>query len=386
MRLLICAGGTGGGVYPALSILQAMLKMNEMSGNYQGDDPSIEVLWVGSEGGMETEIVSRHNVAYEAISAAGVHGVSALQLPHHLLRLGKGFLQARRILAKFKPDVLFFTGGYLAVPLAFASMLTLGEYKNPKRIVFIPDIEPGLALKTLIKTADCIAISTEESIQYLPKGKNILFSGYPVREEFFTVKENARQHFGLKDDLPLLLIYGGSLGARSINKASFGILKDLLSEMQIIHVTGKLDWEEVNAIKEQLAKVTPHLTERYKPYDYLHDDMALALQAADLVVCRSGASVLGELPAVGVAAILVPYPYAWRYQVTNASYLVKRGAAIMVKDEELPEKLLPTILQCIRNKNQLSQMQSAMKNLAKPEAARMIVEKIYLLGADQRKI
>ncbi len=371
-------------MYPALSILQAMLKTNEMSDSYQSGNPPIEVLWVGSEGGMEAEIVSRHNVAYEAISAAGVHGVSALQLPRHLLKLGKGFLQARDILARFKPDVLLFTGGYLAVPLAFASLLPLGEYKKPKRIVFIPDIEPGLALKTLIKTADCIAISTEESLQYLPKEKNVLLSGYPVRSEFFIAKDGVRQHFGLSDDIPLLLIYGGSLGARSINKACLGILKELLSEMQIIHVTGKLDWREVKAVKERLMDETPQLAERYKPYDYLHDDMAMALQAADLVVCRSGASVLGELPAVGAAAILVPYPYAWRYQVTNASYLVKRGAAIMVEDEELPEKLLPTILQCIRDKNQLNQMKTAMKRLAKPDAARMIVEKIISYGAVQR--
>ena len=134
LRLLICAGGTGGGVYPALSVLQALDK-----------DP-LDMLWVGSEGGMEEDLVKRAGIRYTAIPAAGVHGVGLKALPGNLVRLARGVLASRRILREFNPQVLFFTGGYVAVPMALAGT-------GVPSLLFVPDIEPGLALKTLARFA-----------------------------------------------------------------------------------------------------------------------------------------------------------------------------------------------------------------------------------------
>ena len=144
MRLLICAGGTGGGVYPALSVLEAL-------GNRVSD-----LLWVGSEGGMEAELVTRRNIPYRSIPAAGIHGVGLRSLPGNISRLFQGVKASRRILDEFKPDVLFFTGGYVAAPMAYAGR------KKPITL-YVPDIEPGMALKFLARFADSIALTAEES-------------------------------------------------------------------------------------------------------------------------------------------------------------------------------------------------------------------------------
>ena len=144
MRLLICAGGTGGGVYPALAVLQAI-------------KDNAEVLWIGGEGGMETQLVERSGIPFRTIPAAGVHGIGLRTLPRNLWQLGRGILASRRILREFKPDVLFFTGGYVAVPMALAG------WKVPS-LLYVPDIEPGLALNTLARFAEKIAVTAEDSL------------------------------------------------------------------------------------------------------------------------------------------------------------------------------------------------------------------------------
>ena len=323
---------------------------------------------------MEAAIVERYGVAFKHITAAGVHGVNLCQLPSNLIKLFIGVLQARRILTQFRPDVLFFTGGYVAIPLALAAYLPLRKFKKPSSVLFVPDIEPGLALKTLARFADCIAITAEETKKYLPSSKKTILSGYPVRAAFYEGdRDKARRQFGLNLDLPVVVVFGGSLGARSINQALFSILPQLLEEAQVIHISGKFAWDEVQLERGKLEQQNLLLAQRYHSYAYLHDEMPQALQAADLVICRSGASTLGELPALGTAAILVPYPHAWRYQEINAAFLTQRGAAIMLKDADLMHTLLPTVLDCIRDSEKLKQMSKAMQQLAKPEAAKTII-------------
>ena len=170
MRLLICAGGTGGGVYPALSVLKQIMSAKAESvqaaqipaENASADE--LQVLWVGGTGGMEADLVKREGLRFESIPAAGVHGVSARTLPGNLWQLGKGFFASRRILRKFRPDVLFFTGGYVAVPMALAARLS----QRTKSLLFVPDIEPGLALKTIARFSDCITLTVDESKRFFP--------------------------------------------------------------------------------------------------------------------------------------------------------------------------------------------------------------------------
>jgi len=372
MRLLICAGGTGGGVYPALSVLKQLMSMKPESGTLtslqlgQVSGDELQVLWVGGEGGMEEHLVKREGLRFESIPAAGVHGVGIRSLPGNLWQLGRGFLASRRILRKFHPDVLFFTGGYVAVPMALAGRLST----RSKSVLYVPDIEPGLALKTIARFSDCITLTLDESKAFFPGRQPKEVTGYPLRPGLNSwTRVEARSFFALQEQLPVLLVLGGSRGARSINQALVNALPELLNDLQVIHISGNLDWEMVEQIRGGLS--TEQLS-RYRPYPYLHDEIGAAMSLADLALTRAGASILGELPAFGLPAILVPYPYAWRYQRINASFLVKQGAAVQLEDALLAGQIIPLVRDLLGDSEKLARMSEAMRSLAKPEAASRI--------------
>ncbi len=236
-------------------------------------------------------------------------------------------------------------------------------------------------------------MTAEESRAFLPARTPVTVTGYPVRSDLAGWdKQKAIQVFGLRSDLPVLLVYGGSSGARSINRALLSVLPELLKEMQIIHLSGKLDWAEIESAREQLSRHSGQeadLAQRYRAFPYLHAEMGAALVAADLVVSRAGASTLGEFPQAGLPAVLVPYPYAWRYQKVNADYLVQRGAAVIVADEDLPQRLAPVVRELMQNAAKREQMRQAMYALKRPEAAQSIAGLLqrFTLGNDhERKI
>lgn len=358
---MICAGGTGGGVYPALAVHKALL----------AQDPDAQVLWVGGVDGMEASLLERAGIAYDSIPAAGVHGVGLKRLPGNLFALVRGFFASRRILQKFQPDALFFTGGYVAVPMALAGL------KTPS-LLYVPDIEPGLALKTLANFASRIAVTTEASRMFFRRQGKIMATGYPVRSEFSELKrDQARKKLNLHNELPVLLVFGGSKGARSINIAVIEHLPELLLQMQVIHISGELDWETV---RDNAEKLPGNLPERYHPYPYLHDEMGDALAAADLVISRAGASILGEFPQFGLPAILVPYPYAWRYQKVNADYLAERGAALVIEDAKLKSGLHLTVEKLLETPEKLEVMRKAMRTLHQPQAAERIASILFELA------
>ena len=337
-------------------------------------------MWVGSQGGMEADLVKRLGMPFEAIPAAGVHGVGLRSLPGNLAQLGRGYRQAKRVLKRFQPDVLLLTGGYVAVPMALAG-------RKVPTLLYVPDIEPGLALKTLARLADCIALTAEASRTYFPQYGNITVTGYPVRPDIKSWElDEARQVLGLTANLPTLLVFGGSKGARSINRAVLGVLLDLLAEMQIVHISGWLDWPEMEVKRSTLA-ATPGpqalLMKRYHAFPYLHEEMGAALTAADLALSRAGASVLGEFPAFGLPAVLVPYPHAWRYQRVNADYLAQHGAALVIEDAQLGELILPVVLDLMRDAARRQEMQSAMLSLSRPLAAQSIAQLLNGLATAQ---
>lgn len=318
---------------------------------------NMETLWVGGEGGMEARLVERANVPFKAIPAAGVHGVGLRQLPGNLAKLARGVAASRRILREFQPDVLFFTGGYVAVPMALAG-------RKIPTVLYVPDIEPGLALKTLARFADRIALSAEDSFRYFKRPNRLVCTGYPTRPGLAKWSRlEARRALRLSGEAPVLLVWGGSKGARSLNRAVLACLPEMLEMAQIVHISGELDWPEVEASAQKLNHP------RYHAHPYLHEEMGAALAAADLVISRAGASTLGEYPLFGLPSILVPYPYAWRYQKVNANYLVRNGAAIMLEDARLAEELLPTVKGLLREPARLESMRRAVKTLARPQAA-----------------
>lgn len=340
--------------------------------------PEVAVRWVGSVGGMERELVIREGIEFDAIQAGQVVGVG-LRGPVGLLRSAWGAMQALRIVQTWKPDALFVTGGYTAIPVALACWL-----RRVPVLVYLPDIEPASALSAVGRLASLIAVTAEDSRVFFPNRK-VVVTGYPLRPAVTAAasshggtRSHAHHHFGLTESRQTILVFGGSRGARSINFALLDALDDLLSEYQIIHVSGELDWPTVSERGKALAD---DRRVHYHAYPYLHDDMGLAFAAADLVVCRAGASTLGELPMFGLGAILVPYPYAWRYQKVNADYLAARGAAVRLNDEELKMKLTATIRELLRDPDRLEAMRAASRALAVPDAAKRIANELLQLGS-----
>jgi UDP-N-acetylglucosamine--N-acetylmuramyl-(pentapeptide) pyrophosphoryl-undecaprenol N-acetylglucosamine transferase len=376
-------------VYPALAVLQALTKKGagqagEEQWSTSPDLPSspntfVEVLWVGGVGGMEVNLVERASVPFEAIPAAGVHGVGLSALPGNLLQLMRGLVAARRILNRFSPQVLLYTGGYLAVPMALAARLPALGRVRPRSLLYVPDIEPGLALKTLSRFADQIAVTVAETKAWLPAKAKVAVTGYPLRKDLqFWNLAQARKVMGVSPDLPVLLVFGGSKGARSLNQAVLKVLPQLLEEMQLIHVSGQLDWAQVEKAR---AELPVDLAVRYRAYPYLHEEMGAAMTIADLAVSRAGASVLGELTFFGLPAILVPYPHAWRYQRVNANYLAERGAALVIADESISSNLLQTVRDLMKDESGRKLMRQAMLSLSQSQAADCIADLLRGLAA-----
>ena len=347
-------------MYPALAVHSALAaKVTDM-----------DALWVGSQGGMEESLVKRQGLSFRSVPAAGVHGVGLASLPRNLTMLGRGVLAARRILNAFKPDVMLFTGGYVAVPVALAG-------RSIPIVLYVPDIEPGMALKSLARFADVITVTTDQSQKYFSKA--VYEVGYPLRADLaLWDRKTANQHLHISGNAPVLLIFGGSLGANSINLAVLNILRELLEKFEIIHLSGEQDWQLINRTREELPT---ELASRYHALPYLHD-MGAALASADLVVSRAGASCLGEYPLFGLPAILVPYPHAWRYQKVNADYLTRRGAAITLEDHRLNDDLLVTLNVLMENPNKLKAMRAAMFELSHPRAAEKIASALIELAGE----
>lgn len=348
-------------MYPALAVLQALTA-------------KAEFLWVGSQGGIESTLVQRAGIPFEEIPAAGVHGVGLKRLPRNLGLLLRGVFASRRIISRFKPDVILLTGGYITVPLALAA-------GSVPILLVVPDIEPGLALKTAARFARLIAVPSEDSRKYFADQKKVFVSGYPTRPELTKWDQGAaRKQLELKESLPVVLIFGGSQGAHSINMAVLDQLSTLLKIAQVIHISGELDWSMVDAKRGELSPVE---AARYHAFSFLHEEMGAALASADLVVSRAGASILGEFPVNGLAAILVPYPYAWRYQNVNAQYLTDRGAAVVLEDSKLGQQLFTTIKMVLDDPIRLKKMRTAMQSLSHPQAAAMIGQRLFSLAGER---
>ncbi len=369
MKLLVCAGGTGGGIYPALAAV------SELRSQGMNSD---QVLWVGTFGQMEEELVPAAGLRLTRIQGGPIVGVSLRESLPNAAKLTRSVGTALKIISEFRPDVMFMTGGYMAPPVALAARLSgvpIG--------IYLPDVEPGSSIKSVIPLARQIACTTDGSAAFVPTDKMVV-TGYPVRPEIRTAvnlsKEQALAVFDLRSGRQTLFVFGGSRGAQAINQALMSALPELLQDFQIIHSSGTFTWSEV---EEFTGRLDPDLRRWYRPFPYLNEEMGAAFRAADLVVARAGASMLGEGPAFGLPAILVPLTFAWRYQKVNADYLVKRGAAVQLTDETLPYQLAPTVTRLLKDQERLAAMGVAAKSLDIPQATTELARFITNLAKDK---
>jgi UDP-N-acetylglucosamine--N-acetylmuramyl-(pentapeptide) pyrophosphoryl-undecaprenol N-acetylglucosamine transferase len=288
----------------------------------------------------------------------------------------KGVAEAYRIMRDFRPDVVLATGGYASVPVVMAAWL-----RRCPVLVYLPDAQPGLAVRFVSRLARRVAVSFKAAQVYFDPGKTVV-TGYPVRPALFSGPESrsvARQRLGLAAGAKTLLILGGSRGAHSINVAINESLEKLLDLAQIIHVAGEGDsiW-----LKERRDSLPLELRERYHPYTYLHEEMVPALLAADLAVARAGAATMGEFAAAGLPSILVPYPHAGQHQEANADFLASHGAAQKVLDNSLAAgALVRAVETLLSDEGALRSMSENARALARPDAARAIAQQLASLAA-----
>jgi len=301
------------------------------------------------------------------------------QAIQNLVKLTRGWWSAYRLGRQERPAALFATGGYASVPVALAAW-TL----RVPILVYLPDIEPGWAVRFIARLAARVAVTVEDSRPHFPPSappiggeERVIVTGYPVRAEFHGLDEaEARASLGLNPDAPVLLVMGGSRGARGINQSFGKALEQVLELTQVVHVSGELGWAKV---QERREKLTETLKARYHVFPYLHE-IGRAMAAADLAVCRAGASTLGELPFFGLPAVLVPYPHAWRYQKINADWLVGRGTAVRLDEERLGDELSPTLHRLLDDRVSLLEMAEQMRALAHPDAATQLANELLTLA------
>ena len=371
MRLTVTGGGTAGHVYPALSVIER-LTGDPRWGTRPGD-----VLWVGSPAGMEGALVRREGIRFEAVSTGALRGKSPVALVKGLQAIRRGISEARALLREWHPDAILATGGYVSAPLIMASRGLCPV------LIYLPDVQPGMAIRYLGRRAQRIAVSFDEVRRFFPADK-VFVSGYPVRRGLIEAdKQASRRALGLLDadeGARMLLVLGGSRGAHSINMAVKALLTELLELAHVYHITGVDDYPALQALADGLPEAR---AARYHPMAYAYEEMTDLLAAADLVVARSGAATLGEFPAVGAPAVLVPYPYAGQHQELNASYLVERSAARMVRDRDLGAELLPTVRSLLSDAATLERMSAASRAAAVPLAAERIAEALLQMAQQE---
>jgi UDP-N-acetylglucosamine--N-acetylmuramyl-(pentapeptide) pyrophosphoryl-undecaprenol N-acetylglucosamine transferase len=335
---------------------------------------------------MEQALVERASIPFRGIDTGQLRGINPLKALANAAKMVNGFRQSLAILQEFRPDVCLVTGGYVCVPVVMACRL-----RRVPVLIYLPDMAPGAAILWLSRFAQRVAVSFPEAARYFgglaPQGKAVV-TGYPVRRELVEAAADraaARRQLAQtidrpamdgSDGLPLVLVWGGSLGSRSINLATWAALADLLPHAHVLHVVGTRDW---TLAKEQMHTLRANgvlnggAARRYHPVDYLHESMSLALAAADLTVARAGASTLGEFPVAGLPAILVPLVLSGVNQQRNAEQLAQHGAAVIVADDQLADDLARTVVELLNQSEKRGAMSQAAASLAQPNAAQNIV-------------
>lgn len=363
--MLLAAGGTGGHVYPAIAIADALRKLRK----------EVSILFVGTRDRMEWSTVPKSGYDIKSIWISGFHRRLTIQNFLFPLKLFVSLIQSFVILRQYRPDVVVACGGFASGPIGWMAaktgiILVLQEQNS----------FPGVTNRMLAKQATTIFTAFKDAQEYFPADK-VKLAGNPVRSKLEDKDlQQSLKHFNFNADKPVLLILGGSGGALALNNVMQKELSVLHNELnlQIIWQCGEKYLDEISEKID--TKEYPNL----RLLDFI-DDMAAAYGAADLVITRAGASTCSELMTIGKPAVLVPSPnVAGNHQEMNAKSMAEAGAAEILKENNLDEALTETVQNLIANDKKLAEMSSAMKKLARPNAAKDIAEEIYTLAEQNR--
>ena len=356
-RIIIAGGGTGGHIFPAIAIANALKKK----------DNTIEILFVGAKGKMEMEKVPQAGYKIEGLDIAGFNRSSLIKNIGLPFKLVKSFLQVRNIFKQFKPDAVIGVGGYSSFPV-----LRLAQAKGIQSFIHESNSFAGKSNMLLGKKATRVFVASDGMQQFFPQEK-IMITGNPVRPDIVNVatvaKEEALRFFNLQQGKKTVLIVGGSLGARSINEAIEKGIDDLTAAgLQLIWQTGKTDAARWKAASEGKANIWVS--------DFIMQ-MQNGYAAADIVISRAGAMAIAELCVVKKPVLFVPYPFAAEdHQTVNAQNLVQKGAALMVKDSEAKEKVVSTIIALANDEQKQTELRANIAALAVTDADKRIADEI----------
>lgn len=371
MKVLFTGGGTAGHINPALAAA-SYLKMKQ---------PDAEILFVGNKGGMEERLVPPAGYRIETIHISGFQRKltpeNVVRNVQTVARLLTSSMEAKKIIREFQPDVCVGTGGYVSGPV-----IREAAKMGIPCVVHESNAFPGVTIKMLAKYVKTVMLAVEDAKKYFDKSVNIVLTGNPVRPEILkSSREEARRELGL-DERPLVLSFGGSLGAANINKAMLTVLKDSAEtgKFQHIHGYGQHDPEFPKKLKEMGVDLEKN--PQIRVLDYINN-MAQCLAAADLVISRSGAISLTEIEALGKASILIPSPnVAENHQYHNAMALVNRGAAEILEEKNLTgEALLEKVQSIFAQDGKAESLGAEAKKMSIPD----VNERIYRVIMDAAK-
>jgi UDP-N-acetylglucosamine--N-acetylmuramyl-(pentapeptide) pyrophosphoryl-undecaprenol N-acetylglucosamine transferase len=366
MRILIAAGGTGGHVYPALAVLRCLRERR----------PDAEFRWLGGHRGLEREIVP---AAGERLDLLWLRSLRTVELSVHTLldplRLAAAIPQAGAIIAGWRPQLLFTTGGYVAIPvLAAAAALRVPS------LMWEGNLVAGRSVRASARLASALAVSFAETCEQLPG--RCYQTGTPIRTLGPGDRATARARLGLPAGPPLMFVFGGSQAVRRLNDAVAEVLPALVGQVVLLHVCGAA---ELAAAQGRRAELPASLRERYLPSAFLGDEMAYALVAADLLVGRAGSSTLAEASAAGLPMVVVPYPHASAHQLENARALDEAGAARIVADADFDGDALLDAARLLADEAVLEAMRAAARGFGRPGAAQAVAE-LALALAERRPL